>query len=53
MSKSSALSMSVSLIFVMQLLNGQLSLKANFLSYASLFGSVTVIIPLTTIYASL
>ena len=34
MSKSSALSMSVLLIFEMQLRNGALFLKANFLSYA-------------------
>ena len=37
----------------MQLVNGALFLKANFLSYASLFGSVKVIFPSTTIYASL
>ena len=30
-----------------------LFLKAKFLSYASLSGSVTVIVPLTTMYASL
>ena len=45
MSKSSALSVSVLLIFEMQLINGALFLKANFLSYASLFGFVTVIFP--------
>ena len=49
MSKSSALSISV--IFAMQLINGALFLKANFLSYALLFA--LVIFPLTTIYASL
>ena len=32
---------------------GALFLIANFLSYASLFGSVTVTLPVTTIYASL
>ena len=37
----------------MQLINVALFLKANFLSYALLFGSVTLIVPLTTIYASL
>ena len=37
----------------MQLVNGALFLKANFLSYASLFKFVTVIFPLTAIYASL
>ena len=36
----------------MQLINSALFLKANFFSYASLFGFVTVIFPLTTIYAS-
>ena len=50
MSKSSALSMSVLLIFEMQLVNGALFLKPNFLSYASLSEFVTVIFPLTTIY---
>ena len=53
MSKSSALSVRVSLIFEMQLRNGALFLKANFLSYALLTGFVTVIFPLTTIYAPL
>ena len=53
MSKSSALSISVLLIFEMRLINGALFLSANFLSYASLFGFVTIIFPLTTIYASL
>ena len=52
LSKSSALSVSVLLIFEMQLINGALFLSANFLSYASLFGFVTVIFPLTTMYAS-
>ena len=53
MSKSSALPTSVLLIFVMQPINGALYLKAIFLSYSPLFGSTTVIDPLTTIYASL
>ena len=53
MSKYSALSMSVLLIFTMQLVKSTLFLKDNFLSYALVFGSVTVISPLTTIYASL
>ena len=53
MSKSSALSVSVLLIFEMQLTNGALFLSVNFLSYALLFGFVTVIFPLTTIRASL
>ena len=52
-SKSSALSANALLIFVMQEINGALLLKANFLSYAILLGSVTLIVPLTTIYASL
>ena len=34
-------------------MNGALSLKSNFLSYALFFGSVTLIVPLTTIYESL
>ena len=42
MSKSPALSIGVSLIFVMQLLNGALFLKANFLSCALLSGAVTI-----------
>ena len=37
----------------MQLVNGALFLKANYLSYASLSGFITIIFPLTTIYASL
>ena len=45
--------MSVLLIFEMQERNGALFLKANFLSYALLSGFVTVIVPFTTIYASL
>ena len=53
MSKFSTLSISVLLIFEMQLVNDTLLLKANFLSYASLSGFVSVIYPLTTIYASL
>ena len=53
MSKSSALSMSALLIFVMQLLNGALFLQANFLSYALSFGLATAIFPSTTKYASL
>ena len=52
MYKYSALSMSVLLIFKTQLVKGAL-LKAIFLSYTLLTGSVTVISPLTTIYASL
>ena len=53
MSKSSALSISVVLIFKMLLVNGALFLKANFLSYASLSGFTTIIFHLITIYASL
>ena len=53
MSKSSALPVSVLFIFEMQLINGALFLKANFLSTSLLFGSVTVIAPLAIIYASL
>ena len=45
--------MSVLLIFEMQLRNGALFLSARFLSYALLSGFVTIIFPLTTIYASL
>ena len=37
----------------MQLMNGALFLKANFLLYALLFGSATVTVPLITMYASL
>ena len=45
MSKSSALSISILLIFEMQLINGALFLKANFLSYVASFGFATVIVP--------
>ena len=45
--------MSVLLIFEMQETNGALFLKANFLSYASLIGFVTVMVLLITTYASL
>ena len=38
MFKSSALSISLLLIYEMELVNGALFLSANFLSYASLFG---------------
>ena len=48
-SKSSALSISESLIFEMQLRNGTLFLSAKSLSYVLLFRFVTVIFPLTTI----
>ena len=41
------------LVLVIQLINGGLILKVNFLSYASLFESVTVIVLFTTIYTSL
>ena len=51
-SKSSALSIRVLLVFEMQLVNSALFLKANFLSYPSLSGFVTIIFPLTTIYAA-
>ena len=53
MSNYSALSLTVLLIFKMQLAKGALFLKANFLSYALLFGFATVIVPLKTIHASL
>ena len=43
MSKSSALSISVLLIFEMQETNGEFFLKANILSYSSLFGFLTAI----------
>ena len=49
MSKYSALSMSVLLIFEMQEVNRVLFLRTNFLLYFSSFESVTVIVPLTTI----
>ena len=45
MSESSAFSMSVFLTFVMQLLNGALFLKANFLPYALLFDLARAIVP--------
>ena len=44
--------MDVLIIFKIHLVKGTLFLKANFLSYALLSGSVTVIVPLTK-YASL
>ena len=53
MPKFSALSISVLLTLKKQLRNGALFLKANVLSYASLFASLTAIVPLTTIYVSL
>ena len=52
MSNSTALSMSVLSIFEMQLINDALFFKAIFLLYASSW-SATVIVPLTTTYASL
>ena len=52
MSKSSALSMNALLIFEMQETNSTLLFKVNYLSYESLSGSVTVIVPFITIYAS-
>ena len=42
--------MSVLLVFEIRETNVALFLKAHFLSYASLFEFVTVIVPLTTIY---
>ena len=45
--------MSVLLIFEMQETNSELFVKAYFLSYALLFGSVTIIVSLTTTYVSL
>ena len=53
MSKSCASSITMLLILVTQLKNGALFFKANFWLYVLLFGSVTVIFPVTTIYASL
>ena len=53
MSKSSALPVSVLFIFEMQLINGALFSKANFLLNSSLFVFVAVIAPLAIIYASL
>ena len=50
MSKSSAVSV---LIFKKQETNGALFFKVNYLPYASLSGSVTVIFSFTTMYASL
>ena len=47
------LSVSVLLSFELQEVNGALFLRANFLLQFASFGSVTVIVPLTTIYASL
>ena len=47
----SALAISVLSIFKMQLVKGALYLKPNFSSYALLSGSLTVIVPLTTMYA--
>ena len=52
-SKFSALSASVLLIFKIQLINCALFLKANVLSYGLLFGSITLTVPSTRIYASL
>ena len=52
-SKSSVLPMDVLLIFEMQETNSALFLKANFLSCTLLSGFVKVIVPFTTIYASL
>ena len=43
--------MSVLLIFEMQEVSGVLLLRANFLSYTLLFGSLTVSVPSATIYA--
>ena len=53
MSKSSALPICVLTDFKIQLMNSGLFLRANFLSYALSFGSATVIVSLTTIYALL
>ena len=53
MFKCSVLSISVLVIFETQLINSALSLKAIFLSFVLLFGSVTVVVPLATIYALL
>ena len=47
------MSINVLLIFEMQETNGALFLKANFLSYTLSFGSVTIIVSFTTIYAAL
>ena len=53
MSSYSALSMNVLLTLKMQLVKDALFLKDNFSSYALLSESLTVIVPLTTIYVSL
>ena len=53
MSNSSELSISVLLIFKMQLMNEPLFLRANVLSYTALFRSVTLIVLLTAVYASI
>ena len=53
MSKSSAFSTNLSLIFEIHEINGALFLSVNLLSkLALLFGSVTVIFPFTKTYAS-
>ena len=53
-SRSSALSINVSLIFDMHDLKGALFVKVSFLFlFSALLSPSTVIIPLTTIYASL
>ena len=57
MSKSSALPVSVLLIFEVQLIKGPLFFKTRFLLYLSLSSAPSTVIqnnsPLTTIYASL
>ena len=53
MSSYSTLSMNVLLTLKMQLVKDALFLKDNILSYALLSESLTVIVPLTTIYVSL
>ena len=52
-SRSSALSICTLLISEMQLINGALFLNATLLFLPALFGSITVISPFTTIFASL
>ena len=52
-STSSTLSRSVLLILETEETNGALFLKGNFLTYTLLSEFVTVIVPLTTIHASL
>ena len=47
MCRSCASSTKFVLILITQLINGALFLRANFLSYALLFGFVTVIFPVT------